>query len=239
MREYIRMMHAVWDSWQDGKPAEFLGKQYTYTLMTPNFNPGPIPFDRPKVGLAIVGPGMARVTGELADIAMPHGGIMSDRYMRQVLLPAIREGLERSGRTWADIEVAESGYLILGETDSEIEQKALGMRRTLSFYGSTRTYHKVLALHGLDELGMKLHALSLQGKWDEMRDTVTVDDILNLAQTSTYDALPEFMAEHREYATRTGLGMPRETPEQEERFQDVLKRVQALENPGVPRGMEL
>ena len=79
----------------------------------------------------------------------------------------------------------------------------------------------------------------MQGKWDEMRDTVTVDDILNLAQTSTYDALPEFMAEHREYATRTGLGMPRETPEQEERFQDVLKRVQALENPGVPRGMEL
>ena len=144
MREYIRMMHGVWDSWQDGKPAEFLGKQYTYTLMTPNFNPGPIEFDRPKVGLAIVGPGMARVTGEVADIAMPHGGIMSDKYMRQVLLPAIREGLERSGRTWADIEVAESGYLILGEDDSEIEQKALGMRRTLSFYGSTRTYHKVL-----------------------------------------------------------------------------------------------
>ena len=62
---------------------------------------------------------------------------------------------------------------------------------------------------------MKLHRLSLQGKWDEMRDTVTVDDILELAQTSTYDELPTFMAEHREYATRTGLGMPRETPAQE------------------------
>ena len=240
MREYIRMMRAVWDSWQDGAPAEFLGKQYTYTLMTPNFNPGPIPFERPKVGLAIVGPGMARVTGEVADIAMPHGGIMSDKYMRQVLLPAVREGLERSGRTWADIEVAEAGYLIVGEDDAEIERKALGMRRTLSFYGSTRTYHKVLALHGLDELGMKLHALSLQGKWDEMRDTVTVDDILTLAQTSTYDGLPDFFREHREYATRTTLGgVPRETPEEEERFQDILARVQAVASPGVPRGLEL
>ena len=239
MREYIRMMHAVWDSWQDGKPPQFLGKHYTYTLMTPNFNPGPIPFDRPQVGLAMVGPGMARVAGEVADVVMPHGGIMSDKYMREVLLPAIRSGLERSGRTWKDLEIAESGYLILGETDSEIEQKALAMRRALSFYGSTRTYHKVLALHGLEELGMKLHALSLQGKWEEMRDTVTIDDILTLAQTTTYDGLPDFLTEHREYATRTGLGLPRETPAQEERFQDVLKRVQAISNPGVPRGMAM
>ena len=239
MREYIRMMHAVWDSWQDSKPPQFLGKHYTYTLMTPNFNPGPIPFDRPQVGLAMVGPGMARVAGEVADVVMPHGGIMSDKYMREVLLPAIRSGLERSGRIWKDLEIAESGYLILGETDSEIEQKALAMRRALSFYGSTRTYHKVLALHGLEELGMKLHALSLQGKWEEMRDTVTIDDILTLAQTTTYDDLPDFLAEHREYATRTGLGLPRETPAQEERFQDVLKRVQAISNPGVPRGMAM
>ena len=239
MREYIRMMHAVWDSWQDGKTPQFLGKHYTYTLMTPNFNPGPIPFGRPQVGLAMVGPGMARVAGEVADVVMPHGGIMSDKYMREVLLPAIRSGLERSGRTWKDLEIAESGYLILGETDSEIEQKALAMRRALSFYGSTRTYHKVLALHGLEELGMKLHALSLQGKWEEMRDTVTIDDILTLAQTTTYDGLPDFLAEHREYATRTGLGLPRDTPAEEERFQDVLKRVQAISNPGMPRGMAM
>ena len=113
------------------------------------------------------------------------------------------------------------------------------MRRPLSFYGSTRTHHKVLALHGLEELGLKLHALSLRGKWDEMRDTVTPDDILALAQTSTYDGLPDFLREHREYATRTGLAMPRDTPEREERFRDVLRRVQAVDNPGVPRGLEL
>ena len=239
MREYIRMMHAVWDSWQHGKPPEFLGKHYTFTLMTPTFNPGPIPFARPKIGLAMVGPGMARVAGEVADVVLPHGGIMSDKYMRAVLLPAIRRGLAAAGRTWADVEVAESGYLILGDSDGEIERKALGMRRALSFYGSTRTYHKVLALHGLEELGLRLHALSLQGKWDEMVQAVTLDHILALAQTCTYDELPAFLAEHREYATRTGLAIPRGTPEQEERFQDLLRRVRALANPGVPRGLAL
>ncbi|GIS70032.1 MAG: hypothetical protein CM1200mP9_08530 [Gammaproteobacteria bacterium] len=50
MKEFIQMMKAVWDSWQDGKRPQFLGRHYTYTLMTPNFNPGPIDLPRPKGG---------------------------------------------------------------------------------------------------------------------------------------------------------------------------------------------
>ena len=239
MKEFIQMMHAVWDSWQDGKRPEFLGRHYTYTLMTPNFNPGPIDLPRPKVGLAMVGEGMARVSGEVADVIIPHGGIMSDRYMREVLLPNVRTGLQRAGRNWSDIESSESGYLVIGDDDSEIEQKLLGMRRALSFYGSTRTYHEVLRTHGLEELGQKLHALSLQGKWEEMRDTVTLDDLNELAQTCTYDELPQFLGEHREYASRSGFAMPRGTPAEEERFQDLLAKVQAVETSGVPKGLEL
>ena len=239
MKEFIQMMHEVWDSWQDSKRPEFLGRHYTYTLMTPNFNPGPIDQPRPKVGLAMVGEGMARVSGEVADVVMPHGGIMSDRYMREVLLPNVRTGLQRGGRDWSDIEISESGYLVIGDDDSEIEQKLLGMRRALSFYGSTRTYHEVLRTHGLEELGQKLHALSLQGKWEEMRDTVTLDDLNELAQTCTYDELPQFLGEHREYASRSGFGMPRGTPAEEERFQDLLAKVQAVETSGVPKGLEL
>ena len=239
MREYIQMMHAVWDSWQEGRTPEFLGKHYTFTLMTPNFNPGPIAHDRPRVGVAVVGPGMARVAGEVADVVMPHGGIMSDKYMRTTLLPQVRAGLVRSGRSWTDVEIGATGYLILGDNDSEIEQQVEEMRRPLSFYGSTRTYHKVLELHGLTELGQKLHVLSRQGRWEEMRETVKPDDVLELAQTCTYDALPDFLRAHREYASRISFSMPRDTAEQEERFQDMLRRVQAVDNPRVPRGMEM
>ena len=238
MREYIQMMRAVWDTWQDGAAAEYLGKHYRFTLMTPAFNPGPNAFGRPKIGLAMVGPGMAQVAGEVADVAMPHGGIMSDKYMREVLLPAIRKGLKRTGRTWSDIEISESGYLVLGDSDEEIETKLNAMRQPLSFYGSTRTYHKVLALHGLEELGQKLHALSIQGKWAEMRETVTVDDILQLAQTCKYDDFPKFLRENREYASRTSFAMPRSSPDQQERFNSILAEIQAIENPGIPVGLE-
>ena len=239
MREYIQMMRAVWDSWQNRTPPEFLGKHYTYTLMTPNFNPGPLSCGLPKVGLAMVGPVMARVAGEVADVVMPHGGIMSDRYLCEVLLPALRAGLIKSNRTWDDIEINASGYLIMGDNDGEIEQSIEVMRRPLSFYGSTRTYHKVLAIHGLEELGLKLHALSRSGKWEEMREIVKPDDILKLAETCTFDGYPEFLREHREYASVTGLSMPRSTPEQRERYADMMRQIQSVEVAKVPRGLEL
>ena len=239
MREYIQMMHAIWDSWQNGAKPEFLGKHYRFTLMTPAFDAGPIEFERPKIGLAMVGPGMAAVAGDVVDVALPHGGIMSDKYMREVLLPAIRKGLVRSGRSWKDIEIAESGYLVIGDSDEDVDRKLNAMRQPLSFYGSTRTYHSVLALHGLEELGQKLHALSIQGKWNEMRETVTTDHILELADVCTYDEYPKFLRERREYSRRTSFSMARNTPEQEERFQHLLKEIQGVQNSGVPKGLDL
>src|SRR5438874_942516 len=229
MREYIDMVRAVWDSWQNRTKPNFIGKEYRYTLMSPNFDPGPIEVGLPKIGLAMVGPGMARVAGERADVVMPHGGIMSDKYMREVLLPAVCKGLESVGRTWSDIEIAASGYLVLYDDEKEIEQKMLGMRQTLSFYGSTRTYHKVLELHGLEELGQKLHSLSLQGRWDDMREAVPLEAIAELSQTCRYDDLPEFLATNREYASRIGIALPARTPDERARADSVRRQVQQLE----------
>lgn len=239
MREYIDMMRAIWDSWQNRTKPSYIGKQYRYTLMSPNFDPGPLDVAYPKIGLAMVGPGMGRIGGEKADVIMPHGGIMSDRYMREVLLPAVRSGLQSSGRSWSDVEIAASGYLIVYDDESEIEQKMRGMRQALSFYGSTRSYHKVLELHGLEELGQKLHSLSLQGRWDDMREAVPLEAIAELSQTCSYDELPEFLASHREYASRVSVSFPAGTAEERERAGDLRRRIQSLRTPGVPRGLEL
>jgi hypothetical protein len=47
------------------------------------------------------------------------------------------------------------------------------------------------------------------------------------------------MREHREYATRVGFGMPMRTPAERERFQHLLKEIQGIKSPGVPRGLEI
>jgi len=234
MKEYIQMMKAIWDCWQDGEPAEFLGKHYKFTLMTPNFNPGPIEFPRPKIYLAVVGDAMARVAGEVADGVLPHGGIMTDRYMREVLLPNVKIGLDRSGRTWDDIEIASSGFTVFGANDEEIANGLDGLRQTLSFYGSTRTYHDVLELHGLKYLGDKLHALSLNGEWQRMKEVITDEELLELTQISTFDDLPKFVRQNREYASSMAFGFRAGSPEQ---TQALMKELQAVQTPGIPRGL--
>jgi probable F420-dependent oxidoreductase len=235
MKEYIQMMKAIWDSWQDGTTPEFMGKEYKYTLMTPNFNPGPLEVPKPKIYLAVVGPAMARVAGEVADGILPHGGIMTDKYMREVLLPNVKIGLDRSGRTWDDIDIAASGYLILGENDEEIHNGLQKLRTPLSFYGSTRSYHHVLRLHGLEELGLKLHALSLEGRWKEMQEVITDDDLAELVETCRFNDYAGFIQENREYASQMGFGMPTETDDQKERASDIMSQLQAIQTSGIPR----
>ena len=237
MKEYVQMLHAVWRSFQTGEKPDYVGRFYHFTLMTPNFNPGPIEFKRPKVGVALVGDAMARVAGEVADVVMPHG-FMTDKYMRDVVLPNVAIGLKRSGRTWKDIEIAGGGFTVFGETESDIEQGLNRLRQPISFYGSTRSYHEVFEVHGLKDLGMQLHEMSLQGRWGEMREVIPEDVLRVFAQTSTYDKLPEFIANNREYASRVGVALPTETPEQRERARHILKEVQKVQTPGAPRGLE-
>jgi probable F420-dependent oxidoreductase len=238
MREYVKFLKAAFDVFQNNSKPDFVGKYYQFTLMPPNFNPGPIEHPRPKIMMACVGDAMARAAGEVADGVVPHG-FMTDKYMREVVLPNIRIGLQRSGREWSDIELSGGGFTVFGENESEIEQRLEGVRRSISFYGSTRSYHDVFEVHGLTELGMRLHTLSLDGKWDEMRSIITDDVVRTFAQTSTYDNLPAFLTEHREYASRVRLSMPTDTPAERERFRHLLMQIQGLKTTGVPRGLEI
>lgn len=237
MREYIRMLKAVWQSFETGEMPNYVGNFYHFTLMTPNFNPGPTGFARPKVALACVGDAMARVAGEVADAVFPHG-FMTDKYMREVVIPNVAIGLKRSGRTWKDIEISGGGFTVFGETDSDIEQGLNRLRQPISFYGSTRSYHEVFEVHGLKDLGMQLHSLSLAGKWQEMQQVIPEDVLRVFAQTSTYDKLPDFVREHREYASRIGLALPTRTPAEKERARHVIEQVRKVTTSGVPRGME-
>src|SRR5512141_3450392 len=42
LREVVLALRAIWDCWQNGTPLKFRGQFYTFDLMTPFFNPGPI-----------------------------------------------------------------------------------------------------------------------------------------------------------------------------------------------------
>jgi probable F420-dependent oxidoreductase len=207
MEEYVTMMRAIWRTWQNGDRPEFVGEDYRFLLMTPAFNPGPIDYPFPKVGVGAVGPRMAEAAGAVADGLRPHG-FMTEKYLRETVLPAVAKGAKRSNRSLSDIDISVGGFNAFGETQSEVEQAIDALRRPISFYGSTRSYHGVFRAHGLESLGMQLHELSLQGQWDKMRDAVTFEHAAEMANSCTYDELPQYAREHFEYASRISFRMP-------------------------------
>ncbi|HEX6395455.1 MAG TPA: LLM class F420-dependent oxidoreductase [Acidimicrobiales bacterium] len=194
MKEFISAMRAIWDSWQNGTKLDFRGDFYNHTLMTPFFNPGPSEYGTPRVFLAAVGEGMTRVAGEVADGMLVHG-FTTERYLRERTLPAVLEGLARSGRTRAEFQLSYPAFVVSGETDADMEAAAGGTRKQIAFYGSTPAYRPVLELHGWGDLQTELNTLSKRGEWDEMGRLID-DDVLNaFAVVGSADEVPKLLNE--------------------------------------------
>ena len=177
MREFILAMRAIWDCWNTGSKLDFRGDFYTHTLMTPFFNPGPNPYGPPEVLLAGVGEVMTAVAGEVADGFVCHG-FTTERYLREVTLPALALGRSRAGADLAGYEVSGQPLVATATTPEAMDAAIRGVREQIAFYGSTPAYRPVLDLHGWGELSDTLHQLSVQGRWNEMGGLID-DDVLN------------------------------------------------------------
>ena len=205
LREQIQVMRALWDTWQTGAPLNFRGDYYKITLMSPFFNPGPLPpvvYERmqPAAGLPIyiagVNTGLARLAGELCEGFHVHP-FHTPRYLRTVILPAIASGAEKSGRPASRVTLATSVFAATNPTEREF------CRQQISFYASTPSYRPVLDLHGWTEVGERLSALAARGQWADMPALIS-DEMLSefLTEAATPTELAAALRER--YAPASG-----------------------------------
>ncbi|HZO08820.1 MAG TPA: TIGR03617 family F420-dependent LLM class oxidoreductase [Myxococcota bacterium] len=179
MREFALAVRAIWGCWGGGEKLDFRGEFYTHTLMTPFFQPGPLPSGPPRLFLAGVGPKLTEVAGEVADGFLVHP-FHSPAFLRAETLPALLRGLARSGRTRADLAVSCQTIVAMGANAEQIETARQKARGQISFYGSTPSYKGVLEHHGRPTLQPELNRLSKQGRWAEM---------LGLVDDELFDAI--------------------------------------------------
>jgi probable F420-dependent oxidoreductase len=177
MREMIAAIRAIWACWNEGTKLDFRGDFYTHTLMTPFFDPGPNPHGNPKIFLAGVGSLMTEVAGEVCDGFVCHG-FTTERYLREVTIPALERSRETAGRTMDGFEISGPAFVVTGATEEEMAKAAKGTREQIAFYGSTPAYRPVLELHGWGDLQDDLNRLSKEGRWEEM-GTLVDDEVLH------------------------------------------------------------
>lgn len=167
MREYILAVKAFFDCWQNGSKLNFEGKYYRHTLMTPMFNPGPNEYGVPPIMLGALGPKMSEVAGEVADGLIVHP-FNSMPFLEEKALPAVKLGLEKSGRSLDDFCLQVNAIIITGETEEQYQAAEESVKNLLGFYASTPAYAPPMAAVGLGDLQPKMNALSKEGKWDEL-----------------------------------------------------------------------
>ena len=206
MREMVLAMRAIWDCWLNGTKLEFRGEFYKHTLMTPFFAPNASDisdYGVPRIFLAGVGELMTEVAGEVCDGFICHG-FTTEKYLREVTIPALQRGRAKAGKTFDDFEIIGPSFVVTGSDEAQLAAASAGTRQQIAFYGSTPAYRPVLELHGWGGLQDQLNTLSKQGKWVEMGDAIT-DEILN---TFAIVGEPEAIA-----------------PELHRRYGDVIQRI--------------
>ena len=186
LRDYVRALRAIWRCWETGEKLDYQSEHYKLTLMTPDFSPEPTSLPMVPVTIAAVGEAMLRVAGEVCDGVRLHP-LCSRRYLEEVALPRLTEGMRRAGRSRAHFDVFGGGFVVTGPDEQTVAEGTERARRRIAFYGSTRSYLPILSLHGLEELGLKLHAMSLAGRWNEMAAEVSDDVVRIFAACGTYE----------------------------------------------------
>ncbi len=195
LREYIGALRAIWKCWEeDGKDLSFEGEHYNFSLMTPEFAPeasglGPIP-----VTISAVRPAMMRLAGSVCDGVRLHG-FATRKYLEETALPELHAGMTKAERPRNQFEIWGGGFIATGKTEEQVAKKLEWVRYRVGFYGSTRSYHGVLAAHGWDDLGMKLHEMSKRGQWKEMAAEISDDVLAEFCAVGTYDVLADRVKE--------------------------------------------
>jgi probable F420-dependent oxidoreductase len=174
--------------------------------MTPFFTPDRAElagFGVPKIFLAGVGELMTEVAGEVCDGFICHG-FTTERYLREVTLPALERGRAKAGKTMEGFEIIGPSFIVTGSDEQQMEAAAKGTRQQIAFYGSTPAYRGVLDLHGWGDLQDELNVLSKRGEWEAMGDLITPEVLEAFAVVGA----PETVA-----------------PELHKRYGDVIQRI--------------
>ena len=198
--------------------------------MSPFFKPPPLPspifFENGgglgggiPIYIAGVNTGLAKLAGELCEGFHAHP-FHSPRYLHEVMLPAIEEGMKKTNRKREDMKISVTAFVA---TSPEEENFA---RAQISFYASTPSYRSLMDFHGWGNVAEKLSTHAAKGEWAEMPMLIT-DDILNefCLVTTPEKLADELKTRYDGIADRLTLYTPFVPGEKDEFWKMIVKEI--------------
>ena len=190
MRDYMLAVKASIQAFRGNERLDHNGPFYKLNLLTPQWSPSRHDYENIKIDMSAVNPLMLKVTGEVADGLHVHP-MHSMPYIKNRVLPALKEGAQSAGRNLSDIDLIIPVLAVPGDSPEEQADMAKEAKTAIGFYGSTPVYafqfddlgyegvrlklaetlrsggREALAAEVSDEL---LDQFGLVARWDDMAD---------------------------------------------------------------------
>ena len=167
---------------------------------------------------------MTRVAAEIADGMIMHP-FSSAKYMREVTLPAIEDGLQTSGRSLSEFELDYAPLIATGVNEESIVRAIATIRDRIAFYGCTVAYRPVLEIHGWGELQDELISLNRQHRRDEMSRLISDEVLETLAIVGDPRSVVKRMRERfGGLISRTGFAVPNISDDELGSLLELLRR---------------
>jgi probable F420-dependent oxidoreductase len=179
MRDYLLAVKDCLAAFRGDAPLSHEGPYYSLTLLPPMWSPPTHDHGDIKVDVSAVGPWMTAMAGEVADGVHVHP-LHSLHYLEHRLLPSVRAGAERAGRSLGDVDLLIPVFVVPGDTPEERSPLVERARLQLGFYGSTRNY-----AFQFDDLGW-------EGTSARLNECLKAGDLAGLAATITDEMLDAF-----------------------------------------------
>ena len=228
MRDYVRAVRAVWTCWQHGTPLDHHSDHYDLTLMVPLFDAGPIEHPDIPIHLAAVNPIMTSVAGEVADGVRPHP-VCTPSYIREVMLPAVRTGAERSGRSLDGFRVAMKPLVASAPSEEELVAKVRDARARIAFYASTPGYAAAFEHLGLHDLAAEAKLLSKRQEWESLPELIDDDVLHQFVTIGTYDVIGDRLVErYGDVVTDIEFSIAVRDDDDRGRLAAIARQVQAI-----------
>ena len=93
------------------------------------------------------------------------------------------------------IKISGGGFVGTGANKDDIRKMREVVRQRIAYHASARTYRPILAATGHEWVISKLHALSIEGKWDELAKHVPDDMVDALTVVAEYDEIAPIFKE--------------------------------------------
>lgn len=197
LREIVLALRAIWDCWQNGAKLDFQGDFFQHSLMTPAFSPGKIAHPHIPIFVAGVNPYMCRLAGELCDGFHAHP-FHSAKFLRERVIPQIEVGAEKATRSRKEVVISSSAFVIMGDSQKEMDEMREKVRRQIAFYASTRTYQPVLDVHGWGETCLRLNKKAAKGEWEAMSEDISDEMLEAYAVQGAPEEVPRMLRDKYE-----------------------------------------